>query len=87
MNQTQIKVGKRFLEVYWLAVIVAAVFFTTTTIGYYLAIGGAFILFAHFVEIFVFSKIIKKHSDNVLFDSLKVIPYGLLVPNELKLKA
>ena len=85
MNQTQITIGKRLLEVYWVAVIVAALFFFETSVGYYLALGGAFILFAHFVEMFVFNKIIKQHSDNVLLDTLKVIPYGLLVPNELKL--
>lgn len=86
MNKTQITIGKRLLEIYWVSVVLAALFLFETTLGYYHVMGGGFILFAHFIEMFVFGKTLKEHSNNLMRDRLLVLPYGLLVPNELKLK-
>ena len=85
MNQTQITIGKRLLDIYWLSVVVAALFLNST-FGYYYVLGGILVLFAHFIEMFVFEKTIKEYSTNLMRDRLMVLPYGLLVPNELKLK-
>jgi len=85
MDQTQITIGKRLLEAYWAAVVIAAIFFFDTTGGYYLTIGGIFIFAVHFIEMFVFNKTIQEHSSNIMRDRLLVLPYGLLVPNQLKL--
>lgn len=85
MNKTQITIGKRMLEIYWISVVLAAIFLFENTLGYYHVMGGGFILFAHIIEIFVFEKTIKEHSSNLLRDRFLVIPYGFLVPTELKL--
>lgn len=87
MNEAQLKIGKIGLIIYWISVVATYFLYFDTTAGYYHAIGGLVILGVHVLEIGIFNKAIKKYSDNVTMDSLRILIFGFLVPTGLKLKA
>ena len=87
MNQKQITIGKRIIEIYWVSVLAAVIFFFDSSFGYYYALVGGFFLIVHCLEILLVVKTILQFSNNSIRDILLVIPYGLLIPTELKLSS
>lgn len=85
MSEAQLAMGKKGILVYWASVILAAIFFSDTTLGYYHVAGGVIILLAHVGETFLFNGTLQELSDNVTRDKLLMLPYGFMVPAGLKL--
>ncbi len=86
MSQNLINISKKILVFYCFSVLVALSFFLKISFGYYYAVLGIFFLLIHVVEIFIFNKVLIKYSNNLNRDRLLMLPFGMLVPTELKLK-
>lgn len=84
LDANKIKFLKLNLAGYWVAVTIAFLMFMDTTLGYYLVLSGQIIFAVHIIELFVFNKALEKYSDNLMKDRLMILPFGFLVPAELK---
>jgi hypothetical protein len=87
LSAQQISMLKKGLVAYWVSVLVVALLFLDSRFGQKYVFFGAFIMFAHVVETFLFDKILQEHSDNVLKDKFLMLPFGFLIPASLKVQA
>ncbi len=87
LNEKQIALGKKVISIYWISVVVVAFLFLDSKFGQKYVFVGVLAMFVHVIETFLFDKILKEHSDNVIKDKFLMLPFGFLIPAGLKLKA
>ena len=87
LNAQQISMGKKVITIYWLSVVVVAALFLDSKFGQKYVFFGVLVMFIHVIETFLFDSTLKEHSSNVIKDKFLMLPFGFMVPAELKLKA
>lgn len=87
MNTQLISLLKKGLIAYWVSVFIIGYLFGDSVVGKNYIYFAIIILLAHVVETFLFDKVLKEHSDNVLLDKFLMLPFGFLIPASLKIQA
>jgi hypothetical protein len=87
MNAQHIGILKKGLIGYWLSVFIIGYLFGDSVVGKNYIYFAIVILLAHVVETFLFDKVLKEHSNNVLLDKFLMLPFGFLIPAGLKIQA
>lgn len=87
LNEQQIAIGKKVISIYWISVVVVAALFLDSKFGQKYVFFGVLIMFIHVIETFLFDKVLKEHSSNVIKDKFLMLPFGFLIPAGLKLNA
>lgn len=87
MKTEHLALAKKILVAYWLSVFVCALLFIDSSFAQKYILFGGLIFLAHVIETFLFDKVLQAHSDNVFRDKLLMLPFGFVIPAELKLKA
>jgi uncharacterized protein YhhL (DUF1145 family) len=87
MNTQQLSFIKKALIGYWISVAVVIFLFRDSNFGEKYILFGALIFLVHVIETFIFDKVLKEHSTNVIKDKLLMLPFGFVIPASLKAQA
>jgi|GEM_PF-6042395 len=80
MNSKSIAIAKKATLIFWLSILIVALFFLDSNFGQKYVMFGVFIFLIHVIETFIFDKLLKKHSKNIVLDKLLMLPMGATIP-------